>query len=209
MLKSVSLLVAMFFTAGSFLISQEIIVAKQGNLIEPCNLLGSSFIKDLMKNDQIIVVSKKYAASTSCIFDWLKSNVEEINKKNEELEAIAEKNSQTARLINKYNNITITFEKRFSNSEEAETEFNKMINNLEKGITTDTKGLKQLVTAKFDRKAENIGDINAWSSQLYQLSVKSGKYLYHVKVSVSDNMDENFEISKKIAEELEKKLKTL
>jgi hypothetical protein len=209
MLKFVSMLFAIVLFAGSSIISQEIIVAKQGNLVEPCSLIGSSFIKNLMNNDRIIVISKKYAVSTSCIYDWEKSNADEINKKNDSIKAAAEKNKQIPHVLNKFNNITITFEKRYKTPEEAATEFNKMIQNLEKGVTTDTKGLKQLVTAKFDKKADNIGDMNGWSSQLYQLSVKSGRYLYHIKVSASNDMEQNFEISKKIAEEIEKKLKTL
>jgi hypothetical protein len=209
MLKLVSMLCVIVLFAGSSLNSQEIIVAKQGNLIEACNLIGSSFIKNLMKNERIIVISKKYTSSTSCIFDWEKSNADEINKKNDTIKAEAEANGEKVHLINKFNNITVTFEKRFPTPAEAETEYINMIHSLEKGVISETNGFTQLITALFDKKADNIGEMNAWSSQLYQLSVKSGKYLYHVKVSASDDMNKNFELSKLIAEEIEKKLKTL
>jgi len=182
--------------------------------IDPCELLTDQLIQEFFEvNLDQINRETSSSSNPSCTVDWVKPNMEELKKKHQEAisqymqDKMAGKDvKMPAYPSNNKINLTISGGE-FKDKQAAGTAFNSAMQRLQKGTTAEINGKMETMFQYETEPVEDVADDAHWVDGLSQLSVLSGVQIFHVKVKVYENAEENRKSAEAIARILAQSLK--
>jgi hypothetical protein len=178
-------------------------------LTTPCELLTADLLQaqlqvpaDSLKNE-----FDDFAGTFMCTWTWNKANLAEIEEKNVQLvqqkvsASMKGESTQDMKFLPTENQITLTtLDRKFKDAATADRAFDAMIAQLSKGVTGSHDDVEMTFQAEMDQDVKGVGDRAVWSDQLSQLSIRSGKHIMHLLVTVKDTPAENLALAKQLAQ---------
>ncbi len=177
--------------------------------VDPCELLNDQLIQDFFEVSAASLNRKSSESSNpSCTVNWAKPNMDELEKQHQEAMSQYMQDKMAGKDV-KYptypsnNQISLTiYGSEFKDKLSAKNSFNTAMQRLQKGTTTEINGKMETMFQYETVPVDGVADDAHWVDGLSQLSVLSGIRIFHLKIKVYDNAEENQKSAEAIARKL-------
>lgn len=158
---------------------------------DACSLLTPGLI-NAMTGVKMADLKKvnSFANYSNCNYEWERPDKDKIEKENTEILKKSIGTGKIPRLKPTRCKVSLIVEPKYSKKDAAQKSFNTAIKS----------------KSRYDQKVKGIGDNAVWSNDNNKLTVIDGNYVFHIIADVYDGDNKNFELAKKIAAELAKKI---
>ncbi len=185
----------------------------QTDMLNPCEVLSDQLLEDVFEVN-LTESNREWSSSINptCTVTWAKPNIEELKKKYQDAlsqymqDKIAGKDVKMP-VYPSNNEVSLTVSGRiFSDEYDAANSFDVAMKKLEEGTTMELNGKIETMFQYQTVPVKDVADNAHWVEGLSQLSVLAGTTIFHVKVRVYENPEENVRTAKFLAKRLAKSL---
>lgn len=179
---------------------------------EPCALLSDDLLEAHFSigNVEITRSPSKYSPHPLCIVTWPKPDAEAIEAENEAnmmayMTAKMQGNDKEASKLRKRttNEVSLTINKdKYDSAEKASAGFDNAMRILREGMTITVRGKETKSPTYETDPVDGVGEKAMWVSGLNQLSVLSGRRIFHLGVIIDEDRSNHLEKAKAIAMDL-------
>lgn len=174
---------------------------------DPCEILSDDFITGFfdVEADSLSRTPSKYSPHPLCSVSWRKPNADEIEKQNEENMMAymkARMRGEDVKRPRSTNEVSLTINKsRHADKESAARAFDSAMRIMREGMTVEVDGEEHTSPTYEMEPVEDVADNAFWASKLNQLSVHSGRSIFHVSVIIGSE-EQNLAKTKEVARAL-------
>lgn len=168
--------------------------------LDPCGLLTAGRLSHVYGQNEGAIQKQESFGSNMCSYAWPMPDQEARSKENQkrllahmkaQREALA-KGEELPKMNMLPEEATVSFNfTKMASEEVAERAFSANLENLRKGITGESQGVKATFKIDYDQEIEGLGNQAAWSSSHRQLAVQYKNLLLYVNATVMDTPEEN------------------
>ncbi len=179
---------------------------------DPCALLSNELLQRhfTIGNAEVTRSPSKYSPHPLCIATWPKPDAEAIEAENEAnmmayMTAKMQGNDEEASKLRKRstNEVSLTINKdTYETAEKASAGFDNAMRILREGMTVTVRGKETKSPTYETTPVEGVGEKAMWVSRMNQLSVLSGKKIFHLGVLVGNDPQANLAHAREVAKDL-------
>lgn len=176
---------------------------------DPCTILSDALLSKHFNADpaEINRSPSKYSPHPLCIATWPKENAEELQKQYDAqyTEYLRKKilGEDVTRPEKPTNEVDLTVNKnRFDDNARAASAFASAMGILQDGKTFEVQGKEQVFEPRETELVTGVGDKAYWVPSMNQLSVLSGRSIFHVAVILGKDAETNLTKARELATSL-------